>query len=92
MHFFKWVVVGRVKVGDLPTPPENSSGGISSVAMQQWNVEHRVFAIEQFFRNNDSVVTVRLFRRQFNVACDGAIPDVTQYSDGLNHFTQLDQL
>jgi hypothetical protein len=25
--------------------------GISSVAMQQWNVENRVFAIEQFFRN-----------------------------------------
>ena len=44
--------------------------------MQQWNVEHRVFGIEQFFfRNNDSVVTVRLFRRQFNVARDGAIPD-----------------
>ena len=43
--------------------------------MQQWNVEHRVFAVEQFFRNNDSVVTVRLFHRQFNVAHDGAIPD-----------------
>jgi len=23
--FLKWAVVGRVKVGDLPTPPENSS-------------------------------------------------------------------
>ena len=44
--------------------------------MQQWNVEHRVFAVEQFFRNNDSVVTVqRLFRRQFSAARDGAIPD-----------------
>jgi len=44
--------------------------------MQQWNVEHRVFAVEQFFRNNDSVVTVqRLLSRQFNVARDGAIPD-----------------
>jgi len=73
--FLKWVVVGRVKVGDFPTLPENSSDGISSVAMQQWNVEHRVFAVEQFFRNNDSVVTVqRLFRRQFNVARDGVIP------------------
>jgi len=52
-----------VKVDDLPTPPENSSNGISLVAMQQWNVEHRVFAVEQLFRNNDSVVTVqRLFR------------------------------
>ena len=44
--------------------------------MQQCNVEHRVFAVEQFFRNNDSVVTVqRLFCRHFNVARDGAIPD-----------------
>jgi hypothetical protein len=43
--------------------------------MQQWNVEHRVFAVEQFFRN-DSIVTVqRLFRRQFSVARDGTIPD-----------------
>jgi len=26
-HVLKWVVVGRVKVGDLPTPPENSAEG-----------------------------------------------------------------
>jgi hypothetical protein len=26
-HVFKLVVVGRVKVGDLPTPPENSAEG-----------------------------------------------------------------
>ena len=25
--FLKWVVVGRVKVGDLPTPSENSAEG-----------------------------------------------------------------
>jgi len=25
--FLKWVVVARVKVGDLPTPPENSAEG-----------------------------------------------------------------
>jgi hypothetical protein len=25
--FLKWVVVWRVKVGDLPTPPENSAEG-----------------------------------------------------------------
>jgi hypothetical protein len=25
--FLKWVVVGRVKVGDLPTPPESSAEG-----------------------------------------------------------------
>ena len=45
--------------------------------MQQWKVERRVFAVEQFFlEKNDSVVIVQLlFRRQFNVARDGAIPD-----------------
>jgi hypothetical protein len=47
--FLKWVVVWRVKVSDLPTQPENSTEGSVLVAMQQWNVEHRVFAIEQFF-------------------------------------------
>jgi len=25
--FLKWVVVGRVKVGDLPNPPENNAEG-----------------------------------------------------------------
>ena len=44
--------------------------------MQQWNIEHRIFAVKQFFRNNDSAVTVqRLFRRQFNVLREGTIPD-----------------
>ena len=32
-----------------------------SVAMERWNVQHRVFAFEQFFRNNESVVTVQCF-------------------------------
>ena len=47
--FLKSVVVGIVKVDDLPTPPENSSDGISSVAMQQWNVEHRCFGVNIIF-------------------------------------------
>jgi hypothetical protein len=34
-----------------------------------------VFAVEQFYRNSDSVVTVRLFHRKFNVEHRGAIPD-----------------
>ena len=43
--------------------------------MAHWNVEHRVFAVEQFVRNSDSIVTVqRLFRRKFNVERRGAIP------------------
>ena len=44
--------------------------------MEHWNAERRVFAVEQFFRNSDSVVTVqRLFRRKINVERRGAIPD-----------------
>ena len=65
-----------MKVGDLHTPPENSSDGISSVAMQQWNLSTAFLSSSSFFRNNDSVVTVqRIFRRQFNIARDEAIPD-----------------
>ncbi|KAG8324338.1 hypothetical protein J6590_094807 [Homalodisca vitripennis] len=47
-----------------------------SVAMEHWSVQHRVFVVEQFFRNNDSVVTVqRLFRQYFRVGRRGAVPD-----------------
>lgn len=44
--------------------------------MAQWSVEHRVFAVEQFFRNSESFVTVqRLFRQHFGVARHGLVPD-----------------
>jgi transposase len=39
-----------------------------SVAMERWSVEHRAFAVETYFRNNDSVVLAqRVFRRYFNI-------------------------
>ena len=50
-----------------------------------------MFAVEQFFRNSDSVVTVqRLFRRKFNAVRRGAILDrnTIAYSDGLKHLEQ----
>jgi hypothetical protein len=28
-----------------------------SVAMERWSVQHRAFAVETYFKNNDSVVT-----------------------------------
>jgi hypothetical protein len=31
--------------------------------MERWSVEHRAFAVETYFKNNDSVVTRRIFRR-----------------------------
>ena len=73
--FFKWLVLGKGAVDDVGREPADNSDNAVSVAMAHWNVEHRVFAVEQFFRNSDSVVTVCLFRRKFNVERRGAIPD-----------------
>jgi len=39
-----------------------------SVAMERWSVEHRAFAVETIFKNNDSfVVTQLIFRRHFDI-------------------------
>jgi hypothetical protein len=38
-----------------------------SVAMERWSVEHRAFAVETYFKNNDSVLTQTVFRRHFNI-------------------------
>jgi len=74
--FSKWLVLGKGGFDDVGREPAHSSDNAVSVAMAQWNVEHRVFAVEQFFRNSDSVVTVqRLFHRKFNVERRGSIPD-----------------
>jgi len=36
--------------------------------MERWSVEHRVFAVETIFKNNDSVVVTQLiFRRHLNI-------------------------
>jgi hypothetical protein len=38
-----------------------------SVTIERWSVEHRAFAVETYLKNNDSVLTQRIFRRHFNV-------------------------
>jgi len=38
-----------------------------SVAMELWSVEHRTFAVETYFKNNDSILTQRIFRRHLNI-------------------------
>ena len=38
-----------------------------SVAMERWPVEHWAFTVETIFKNNDSVLTQRIFRRHFNI-------------------------
>jgi len=35
--------------------------------MERWSVEHWAFAVETIFKNNDSVLTQRIFRRHFNI-------------------------
>jgi len=62
--------------------------------MQQWNVEHRVFVVEQFFL--EITIPLLLFNvfsidsSMFRVMECSLI--VTKYSDVLNRFAQLDQL
>jgi len=47
--FFKWLVIGKGGVDDVGREPTDSSDNAVSVAMAHWNVERRVFAVEQFF-------------------------------------------
>jgi len=47
--FFKWLVVSKGGVDDVGREPADSSDNAVSVSMAHWNVEHRVFAVEQFF-------------------------------------------
>jgi len=74
--FFEWLVLGKGEVDDVGCELADSSDNAVSVAVAHWNIEHRVFAVQQIFRNSDSVVTVqRLFCRKFNVVRRGAFPD-----------------
>lgn len=59
--------------------------------MERWSVEHRVFAVEQFFRNNDTVVTVqRLFHWQLIVGLRDAVQIETLYSGRLQCLEVVD--
>ena len=46
--FFKWLVLGNGGVDDVRRDPSDNSDNAVSEAIAHWNVEHRVFAIEQF--------------------------------------------
>jgi len=46
-----------------------------SIAMERWSVEHRAFAVETYFKNNDSVVvTQRIFHWHFNIYRNDSVP------------------
>jgi len=47
--FFKWLVLSKGGVDDAGREPVDSSDNAVSVTMAHWNVEHHVFAVEQFF-------------------------------------------
>ena len=53
--FFKWLVLGEGGVDNVGREPADSSDNAVSVTMAHWNTEHRVFAVEQFLKNSDSV-------------------------------------
>jgi hypothetical protein len=38
--------------------------------MKRWSVEHRAFAVETHFKNNDSVLTQRIFLWQFRYSSE----------------------
>lgn len=47
-----------------------------SVTMEQWTLQHRVFAYDSFVKTGESVTaTQRLFRRHFNIERHGAVPN-----------------
>jgi len=47
--FFKRLVLGKGVFDDVGHEPADSSDNAVSVTMAHWNVEHRVFAVEQLF-------------------------------------------
>jgi len=85
--FFKWLVLGNGGVDDVGSAPADSSDNAVSVAMAHWDVELRVFAVEQIVRSSDSVVTVQsLFCRSSMLSVEVQFQIETLYSDGLKHF------
>jgi len=45
-----------------------NSGFKGLIAMERWSVEHRAFAVETYFKNNDSVIVTQLIiRRHFSI-------------------------
>ena len=53
-----------------------------SVAMERRSVEHRAFAVETIFKNNDSVVTQLIFCWHFNIFIGMSVPSRNTSSSG----------
>ena len=53
--------------GEFVLERSSSENQRISVAMERWSVEHRAFAVETYFKNNDSVLIQRIVRRHFKI-------------------------
>jgi len=61
--------------GEFVLERPSSETQSTSVAMERWSAEHRAFAVESYFQNNDSVVvTQRIFRRHLNIHRNDSVP------------------
>jgi uncharacterized HAD superfamily protein len=53
--------------GEFVLERSSSKAQSISIVMERWSVEHQAFAVETYFKNDNSVLTQRIFRRQFNI-------------------------
>jgi hypothetical protein len=60
-------VNGTVGVGNLSMSALLSRLKAFQLPWSTGLIEHRAFAVETYFKNNDSVLTQRIFRRHFNI-------------------------
>ncbi|KAJ4430705.1 hypothetical protein ANN_19296 [Periplaneta americana] len=51
--------------------------GLPLAIMLLWSTEHRAFAVETYFKNNEPPISVqRIFRRHFQLGCHDNVPDL----------------
>ena len=67
-----------------------------SVVMERWPVKHRAFAVETYFKNNDSVLTQWIFRRALQYSSERVslvailLPPMTSQEQGVRKETKDD--
>ena len=57
-----------------------------SVAMEQYTAQHCAFIVEAYFKNGNSAVTTRLFRRHFNILRHGRVPSHNTIKEWVQNF------
>ena len=55
--------------------------------MEQWTAQHRAFIVEAYFKNGDSAITTRLFRRNFNIR-HGRVPCRNTIKEWVQNFRE----